>query len=166
MASYLVFDVVDIHGMTSPWRMRITDVAPDSDVVTMATALAAAAFGATKPSQGGYSNVRLEIDGLLSPLAPQADSDVRQNWQLGIVDVSEAVFRLGLPARNDAIALYATGSKVLANLSAATWVALDTALIGVTVPILNTKTGDDAGSIIRGIASVRSRKRPREGGSR
>jgi len=99
-------------------------------------------------------------------VAAQADSDIQQNWQMRILDDVPLFFRQGIPARNDAIALYATGSKVLANLSYSAWTALSTALFGGAVGILNTKTGDDAVSIDASIASVRGRKRPREGGSR
>lgn len=166
MATYVVFDVVDIHGRVSPWRMQVTSLTPDTDIVSFVTALAAAAFGSTKPSQGGILNVRYEVDQLIGPISPQADSDIQQNWQMRILDDVPSPFRQGIPGRNDAIALYATGSKVLANLSAATWTALSAALFDGAIGVLNTKTGDTAVSIDAAIASVRGRKRPREGGSR
>jgi len=166
LGTFVVFDVVDIHGRTSPWRMRVNDLTPDTDMVSFVTALAAAAFGATKPSQGGYSNVRYEVDSLISPLAPQADSDIQQNWQGRVLDADLATFRNGIPARNDLLALYAPGSKVLANLTQAAWVALSTALFSGAVGIENPKTGAVASAYDAAIASVRGRKRPREGGAR
>jgi hypothetical protein len=167
MASYVRFDVKDIHGKVSPWRMQITDQDTPADVATFATAVRGAAFGSTKPSQGGFDHAVLEIYLPTAVIAPQDDSDVQQLWQTTLHLASGAYgSRMGIPARNDLAALYALGAYPSANLAAAAWDALETAMFGGTVKVIDTNTAADVTEFAKALGTVRARKRPRVGGNR
>jgi hypothetical protein len=167
MATYVRYDVKDIHGKVSPWRMQITDQDTPADVLTFANAVGAAAFGATKPSQGGFDHAVLEIYMPATPILPQTDSDIQQNWQttLHLADGSFGS-RMGIPAKNDLPALFATGAYPSANLTQAAWAALATAMFGGAVAVLDTATAAEVTEFAKALGSVRARKRPRVGGNR
>ena len=166
MASFVVFDVTDSEGRTSPWRMRVTDRSVDTDLQDFVDNVATAAFGATKPIGGSLTNVKLEVGALHAPIAGGVDSDVRDNWQARMLTALSANYRMGIPARNLLPGLISSGSLILADLSAAAWSDLLTALTTGTVKVENDKTGDEATDWGPVIAQVRARKRPRVGGKR
>jgi hypothetical protein len=166
VASYLVFDVNDVHSRVSPWRMRIDDQVVDPDTVTFANAIATAAFGNLKPSQGGLKRAYIEVDAGVDPIAPAADSDTRQNWQAILSGVGVIGSRMSIPGRNDAVALYNGPNTDLALLTESHWAALIAAMFGSSPAVLNTKDGDAVTGFSQALATVRARKRRREGGSR
>jgi hypothetical protein len=166
MASYVVWDVVDIHGQVSPLRMRVTEQTASADIVTFAGAVQDAMFGATKPSRGGVRNVRLEIDGIITGTGPQTESDVRLNWQTSSIDDDLEYFRIGIPGRNNLPALYSSTAKDAAELTAAAWAAVSAAMFDGTIKVLSTKTGLEADGISKAFATARARKRLRTGSSR
>lgn len=166
MASYLVFDVNDSHGRTSPWRMRITDQTVDPDTVTFANAIGTAAFGSLKPSVGGLKRAYVEIDAGVDPISPVTNSDTRDNWQAILSGAGVVGSRMSIPARNENPALYNGGNTDLALLTEAHWAALVTAMFDGSPSVLNTKDGATVDSFLQAIATVRARKRRREGGSR
>ena len=105
--------------------------------------------------------------GLGTPISGGAYSDVRDNWQteLAAADPTDH-WRMGIPARNPISGLIAPGSFVLGDITDTAWQTLITALIGGTIKAVSPETIADATSMVKAIANVRARKRPRVGGTR
>lgn len=168
MASFLDFTVVDSKGSPSTMRIPITDQAVPADVVTYATAVAAAIFGAGKLSLGGYKSVSLVIPDVIASLAAVAGTEIRNKWQATMLLAGLPVSRFSIPARNPLDSLIVAGTGIAGDLSQSPFTSALAALIasGGAVHMLEA----DEDSVITAwapvLAQTRARKRPRVGGTR
>jgi hypothetical protein len=163
-------DYIVRDGKGKPGRVRIPvngGTVPTA-YQTYAGAVAGVMFGAGLMSTGGFIADNLVIPIGTTPVAPQAESEIRNKWQATMQITGPDIFRFSVPAANPDAALIVSGSQIVADLTNTVFSDVLAALIdsGGTVHMQEPDEGtivSDWGPVL---SNTRSRKRPRVGGSR
>lgn len=167
MPSFLNFDFYDSNNIHGKMRVPITTQTLPTGVATYAGAILTAAVGTGLIALPGLAGVSLEITDVVAPAALAGDCDIRNKWQATMLDADGNLQRFAIPGRDVATDLVVNGSKILGDLTLPQFSTVLSALLGSgAIHMENGKTG----SLITGwgpvLATTRSRKRPRVGGSR
>lgn len=168
MPSFVEVQLADSNGDTGKLRIPITAQALPAGVKTYTDAVLAAAVGAGFLSLAQIVSASLVIGGACTPAAIAGVCDIRNKWQASVIDTSGALFKFGIPARNASSNLVVAGTKIVGDISLDAFGTVLSALISTvgTIHMINPRTGDTVSTWQPVLATTRSRKRPRVGGSR
>jgi hypothetical protein len=168
MPSFLNFNIQASNAETGRMRIPITTQTVPTPVSDYASAVIAAAIGTGSHLMfGGYTSVSLEIVLPGVSASPVAECDIRNKWQATMIDASGDIFRFGMPTRNPLKTLLSFSRGIVGDSSLTAFTATVAALVGAsTVHMVNPETNALLSEWGPVLSNTRSRKRPRQGGSR
>lgn len=157
---HLVISIRDAQNQGANFRICVTQLTLDSAWSTAALALIAATYGTGKVSRAGYVRVFLEQDILTTPIAPQAETNVRFKWVMKSEAGTEAPFEqnIACPLVDGNLV---SGDQIIADKNSAEWTALIAALTATDLGWLSNK-GTASPAVIGATSAAVPRKNPRE----
>lgn len=157
---HLVTHIEDSQGEGANMRIRVTPLTLTSAWETAALALISATYGTGLISSAGYVRAFLEQDILTSPIAAQANTNVRRKWVAKAKSTGHASFQFNIGAPQVGGNLV-SGDQVIADLNSTEWAGFLTALLATNLHWISN-AGDATPALLGATSNAVARKNPRE----